>query len=650
MKLRLQNFWATASDVLGLRLKDLVGYEERARQVHSATSLGFIFGVLFSLFNILSPGMEQLGQVELCIVLLLLGPAALASYSPRWVGYAEVLVMLSAYAFSLALVTLGGVEGTGLLWVAMVPFLAFFVTGQRLGWRYCLGLIAVLVVYFTLVQRHLGWAYQHSPVVATQFLLSFVFYTLVAAAFNRARSRFEEQLQQRVDEKTADAKALLSQLQYLATHDSLTGLPNRVRLLQDLSTAIEAAQASGQGVVVCVLRLERLFELTNVLGSDGGDELVRAVAQHLQQICTDRGGSLSRTRRDEFAIVYPVANPSVSPQTLQPFISEHPVSIQVHGYSLFIEFTMGLAVYPLHAQSTEKLVRQAEQAMLQADKSDHSWSLYDAQQEQTFVRHHLLFGRLRDALQQGHLHVHYQPQIDLANGKVHGAEALARWWDPHSAGMIAPVVFIPVAEESGLIRPLTRWLIGECLRTCASWHAAGYMLDVSINLSALNLLDPELLDVLQQGMQETGLSSRNINLEITESCFMDSPERAMEVVRRLHERGFKLSIDDFGTGYSSLSYLKNLPINELKIDQGFVRNLLTNRGDQAIVASTLELAHNLSLSVVAEGIEDTTTAQWLLERGCEIGQGYCFAKPMPADDFLDYLRTFPLASTQDARP
>lgn len=649
MNQRLQRFWSTASDILGLRLKDLIGFEERARHVHSATSIGFFFGVLFALFNMLSPGMMQLGQVEMGIVLFVLGPAALASRSPRWVGHAEVLVMLSAYCFSLALVALGGVEGTGLFWVGMVPFLAFFVAGQRLGWRYCLGLIGVLTVYFALVQRHLDWAYQHTTVVAVQFVLSFVFYTLVAAAFNQARSRFEEQLQRRVDEKTADAKALLAQLQYLATHDSLTGLPNRVLLLQNLSAAMNTAQTNGTGVVVCVLRLERLFELTNVLGSEGGDTLVREVVQHLQRVCANRG-TLSRTRRDEFAIVYPVSQTSVTPQALQQFISEHPVSIQVQGYSLFIEFSMGLAVFPVHAQSAEKLVHRAEQAMLQADKSDLSWSLYDEQQEQTFVRHHLLFGRLRDALQQCHLQVHYQPQIDLASGRIHGAEALARWWDPQSNSMISPAVFIPVAEESGLIRPLTRWLIGECLRDCASWHAAGYALNVSINLSALNLLDPELLGVLQSGMADTGIHAQNINLEITESCFMDSPERAMEVVRRLHERGFKLAIDDFGTGYSSLSYLKNLPINELKIDQGFVRNLLTSRGDQAIVASTLELAHNLSLSVVAEGIEDAPTAHWLLEKGCEIGQGYCFAKPMPADDFLAYLHSFPLPTTPSARP
>lgn len=642
MNQRLQALRNGAIEVLGLRLKDPTGLEERALHVQSAVAIGVVVGLFFALFNLLTPGMGMLGLTELCAVVFVLGPAALASRRQHWVGVAEVLVMLTALIFSLALIALGGVEGTGLFWVYMVPFVAFFVTGQRRGWRYSLGLIGVLVLYFGAVQRGLPWVHPHSSVVATQFVLSLVFYTLVAAAFNRVRSRFEEQLQRRVEEKTADAKALLSQLQYQATHDTLTGLPNRVLLLESLGARM--AETPGQGLLVCVLRLKRLFELGNVLGSEGGDELVRKVTQHLTQVCGNRG-TLARTRRDEFAIVYPMDRPSVNPQNLEGYIADHQISLQVQGYSLFLEFTLGLALYPLHAQDPATLLHKAEQAMLQAGKNDRVWSLYDAKQEETFVYHHLLFGKLREALRQGHLQVHYQPQIDLATGRIHGAEALARWWDPGSQAMIAPVVFIPVAEESGLIRPLTRWLIGECLRTCASWHAAGFAFDVSINLSALNLLDPELLGVLQTGMQETGLQAQNINLEITESCFMDSPERAMEVVRRLHEHGFKLSIDDFGTGYSSLSYLKNLPIDELKIDQGFVRNLLTSPGDQAIVASTLDLAHNLRLSVVAEGVEDIQTAKWLQMRGCEFGQGYCFAKPMSAAQFLEFAYSFSMPDT-----
>jgi sensor c-di-GMP phosphodiesterase-like protein len=283
------------------------------------------------------------------------------------------------------------------------------------------------------------------------------------------------------------------------------------------------------------------------------------------------------------------------------------------------------------------LLNKAEQAMLQARKNGQQWTIYDELQEQVFVRHHLLFGRLRDALLHQHLQVYYQPQIDLKTGRILGAEALARWHDPLS-GMIPPIEFIPVAEESGLIRPLTTWLIGECLREYARWLREGLQLEVSINLSARNLLDADLLSVLQAALKENALSPHGITLEITESCFMTSPERAMEAIQRIHDAGFKLSIDDFGTGYSSLSYLKNLPIDELKIDQGFVRKLLESPGDQAIVSSTIELAHNFKLSVVAEGIEDELTAHWLLERGCDVGQGYSYARPMPADDFLAFAK------------
>lgn len=635
MRLGVHAFLQATNEVLGLGVRELAGFEERAGHVRAASALGMFFGVLFSAFNMAIPGMERLGQAELALVVGLLTPAMLASRSPRWVGWGEVLVVLASMGISFVLIVFGGIEGTGLFWVGMVPFLGFFIGGQRHGWFYCLAMIAALVLYFSVVQTHLPWAHQHSSVVATQFVLSFVFYTLVAAAFNRARSAFEDKLQQRVEEKTADAKALLSQLEYLATHDSRTGLPNQVLLLRRLEEAIVQTQLAGGGVVVSVMRLERLFELTQVLGPEGADQLIHQVAAHLRaRYGTDT--ILARTRRDEFAVFAPLQNPTGDPGDIAHLVVDHPIAIQIQGYSLFLEFTTGLACFPDHAPNAERLLHKAEQAMLQAGKSARSWSLYSEDQEAVFVQHHLLFGRLRDALQHGHLQLYFQPQFALGTGALRGAEALVRWWDPTTKSMIPPVRFIPIAEESGLIRPLTRWVIEESLRCCAQWQAAGLHLSVSINLSALNLLDPDLLPVLQLALQHTGLHPGLVHLEITESCFMDSPERAMEVVRHLHQHGFKLSIDDFGTGYSSLSYLKNLPVSELKIDQGFVRGLLDNPGDQAIVASTIELAHNLRMSVVAEGIEDGATAQWLLARHCELGQGYHFAKPMPADQFLAF--------------
>jgi EAL domain-containing protein (putative c-di-GMP-specific phosphodiesterase class I) len=192
---------------------------------------------------------------------------------------------------------------------------------------------------------------------------------------------------------------------------------------------------------------------------------------------------------------------------------------------------------------------------------------------------------------------------------------------------------------------MTAWLLRECMRECASWQSQGLAMDVSINLSALSLNDPDLTTTLVSAAQEAQLDPGHVNLELTESSFMESPERALEIIQQIRNLGFRMSIDDFGTGYSSLSYLKNLPISELKIDQGFVRHLLSNPGDQSIVTSTIELAHNFGLTVVAEGIEDQATAQWLQAHHCDRGQGYCFARPMPANELLAYVRTIEMSVT-----
>ena len=619
-------------DILGLRLKDQIALDERVRHIRATAWIALVGGVVATCFNLLTPGMRALGAVELCAVLLFLAPATWLSDKPDQVGVAETLMLMATVLILGGLIVFGGVAGTGALWVFTAPFMAFFLAGQRRGWWYSTGFIAGVAIYLAWVAPHLSFAYAYSPVYATHFVIALCFYTLAAAAYNQMRTRFEEHLQQRVEEKTADARALLAQLQFLATHDALTDLPNKVLLIDILDNEMREANTNGRGLLVCTLHLERFFELGNVLGSEGSDKLSIHHATHPGQLARAKG-VLARTGRDEFVIVYRLQQAALNPQALERFITERQFSVEENGYTLYIEFTLGLALYPDHAQDAQQLLTKAEQAMLQARKDGQQWNIYDADQEQVFVRHHLLFGQLRQALQQQHLQVHYQAQIDLTTGRILGAEALARWTDP-IAGTVPPAVFIPVAEESGLIRTLTTWLVGECLRECARWHSQGLDLDISINLSALNLLDPELMQVLHTGLAQTGLRPQRVNLEITESCFMASPERAMDVIQRIHDAGFRLSIDDFGTGYSSLSYMRSLPIDELKIDQSFVRTVLFNPGDQAIVSSTIELAHCLNLSVVAEGIEDQETADWLLARGCDIGQGYHFARPMPADAFV----------------
>lgn len=622
-------------DALGFRLNYQPALEERMSHVRVSVVIGAAVVLQFALLNIYAYDQAPLGLVELCAVFLLLVPAGILVDRPGLVGLAESLIVLATLVILTALLVFGGVEGTGMLWIYTAPFLFFFLKDQRLGWWYSLLFMGITAVYLFVLAPRLPFVYRYSPVASLQLLFSLGFYTLVAAAFNKLRSSFEQQLQLRVDEKTADAKALLEEVQMLATHDALTDLPNRTALLDLLQSGIDRAREQGKGLLVCHLRVERLFELANILGTVSGDHLVCQIAAHLRQMIR-RNDTLARTHRDEFVIVYHLETTTADPAALRQFLTEQQFSTREQGYSLYLEFTKGIALYPDHSGDANALLTKAEQALLLARKAGQQWLLYDEKQEATFIRHHLLFGRLREALFNDQLRVHFQPQIDLASGRVVGAEALARWHDPVN-GPVPPYEFIPVAEESGLIRRLTRWLIHACVRECAGWRRTGLDMTISLNLSAMNLLDPELRGELRKALAETGMVPRWINLDITESCFMNSPERAMEMIEALHSDGFRLSIDDYGTGFSSLSYLKNLPIDELKIDQNFVRKLLDSPGDQAIVASTIDLAHNFKLAVVAEGVEDETTARWLLDRGCDIGQGYCFAKPMPVDEFLAFV-------------
>ncbi len=623
-------------EVLGWQLRHLADSEQRMRQVRITAGIGVVVSTLFSAFNILTPGMFALGVIELLTGLLVLLPAVWLARSPRWIDAAELLIMLAAAVILSALVVFGGVEGSGLFWAYTAPFVAFFVKGQKQGWWYSLGFVAMTATYFGVGGTQLPFAFDFAPTTQLHFVLSLVFYTVLAAQFNLLRSRYEEKMAQLVEEKTADATKLLAQMQYLATHDQTTGLPNRTLLLEQLQQEMDAAQAAGQDLAVCTLRLERLFELGNVLGPDGINSVVKQVATQLAKV-VEGHGLLARGRRDEFTLSYRLTGAGVDVQTLGRFMARQQITVQEQGMPLYIELTLGLATCPEHGKDAAELLKKAEQALLQSRRNALRWSVYDAQQDQQFTRHHLLFGKLRAALQQQQLLMHYQPQIDLQSGRVVGVEALVRWPDP-AEGMISPAVFIPVAEESGLIRPLTIWVLAESMRECERWHRAGLALDVSINLSALNLLDPELPEALQAALTETGLHPRHVNLEITESCFMASPQRAMAILQSLHESGFKLSIDDFGTGYSSLSYLKSMPIDELKIDQSFVRKLLQSPGDQAIVSSTIALAHNFKLRVVAEGIEDAATADWLRTQHCDIGQGYTYARPMPPAEFVAFVR------------
>jgi len=631
---QIQRVIPVLGDFFGFGTQDEIEIEKRIWLVTVFAFIGIIFCFINALFSFSFPTMAKLGQIELGVAVFCVTPAAIIGRQPKLVGVAEALLLIAMFIVTMAMVVFGGPDGTGLYWIYSAPFLAFFLKGQRVGWWYSLGSMLAVSTYFLGGMSLVPNAQHFSNIVISQFMLALCFYTLVAATFNSLRSKFEEQLQRQVLIRTEDASQLLNQLQFVATHDMVTKLPNKVLLLDFIGQKISATNTEHQLLVVCNLRLERMFEMSNILGVGGADDLTLKIAHYLKSLIKEND-LLAHTRRDEFIICYHTNRATFSSDGLRQFIAERQNSFEVQGYFLYCEFTLGFAIYPDHASDPATLLNKAEQAMLQAKKNGSQWSIFDQQQEHAFVRHHLLSGKLREALMQQHFEVFYQPKIDLNNGNLVGAEALLRWRDPVE-DLISPLEFIPVAEESGLIRPLTTWLINQCMHECDHWHQVGIPISVSINISAMNLIDPDLLHVLIETLCQCNLAASSVNLEITESCFMASPERALEVIQRLHMSGFRLSIDDFGTGYSSLSYLQNLPINELKIDQSFVRNLLQNSGDQAIVSSTIDLAHNFGLEVVAEGIEDEPTSQWLRARGCDIGQGYFFARPMAADLFLDF--------------
>lgn len=633
MIIRLLRPVGLALKTLGQASDELLGLEERARQVMLASTIGLLVALPFALFNLANPALREVGTIELLAVVFCVVPAMVLAKAGKAVDWAEQLVLLAGLSIFGALIVYRGVEGTGLFWGFMFPFLAFFLKGQRQGWWYSLAFLLLVMVYFVSIQPFVDLGYRYSKGYGIHYAITLTCFTVIAAGFNLLRTRFEEKLQERVADRTAAAKSYLDQLQYQATHDVLTGLPNRLALMPLLQQQVELARAAGTGVSVCNLSVMRLLELGHMLGREGADRLVLDIAAHLGTLVEGRG-VLARTRRDEFVLVYRLSQPTLDAQTLQQFVEQRQLAIEVQGYRLRVEFALGVSVFPEHAQEVGMLLNQAEQAMLQARKNEIPWAVYDASQEKVFQRHHHLFGRMCEALDNGSFTLYLQPQVDLATGRLIGAEALTRWFDGEQ-GHVPPSEFIPLAEESGLIGPLTDWLIRRCFLESARWRDAGLEHHLSINVSAMTLLSPSLLGNLRHLLEHHGVSASSINLEITESCFISSPERSLDVLRQLRAMGFMLSIDDFGTGFSSLSYLKNMPLTELKIDQAFVRGLLQQPGDQAIVSSTISLAHNLGLTVVAEGIEDEPTAQWLAQHGCNIAQGYWYARPMPCDQFFE---------------
>ncbi len=441
------------------------------------------------------------------------------------------------------------------------------------------------------------------------------------------------------------------QILHLAYNDTLTGLLNRNSLREHLNRALSEAKRCGSCVAVILFDLDRFKRINDTFGHNTGDQLLEAVADRLLR-CVRKGDlvarsnphgsaiSVGRLGGDEFLTLLPEIEKTGDAGKVARRILDsisHPFFIA--GREIFITASIGISVYPHDGDDAETLLKNADAAMYHAkDQGKNNVQFYSREIDPAARESLALENEMRKAMERGEFTVYYQPQVDLRSGKIVGCEALLRWPHPEM-GFISPQQFIPLAEETGLIVPLGKWVLFQACRQAKAWNSAlPSGLRVSVNLSSYQFRQKDLIDVIGESLETSGLQPAHLELEITESAIMQDTEGAVLMLKALRQMQIRIAIDDFGTGYSSLSYLKRFPLNVLKIDQSFIRDITKNRQDASITTAIIALAQSLGLEVIAEGVETREHLQFLSDKGCNLMQGYFFSRPVPADEFQRLLQ------------
>jgi len=430
-------------------------------------------------------------------------------------------------------------------------------------------------------------------------------------------------------------------IQHNAYFDRLTDLPNRNLLCDRLAQAMLVAGRENKSAALILLGLDRFKDINNALGHQAGDHLLQQIGPRLQKLLR-QSDTVARLGGDEFAVLMATKTPAQGAMEVARKITKAMEEPFVVGdLQLHVEASLGIAVFPDHGADVDTLIKRADAAMGAAKESRSGYTLYSAHQDKSSTDRLKLFADLRRAITEDRLFLVYQPKIDLQTGCFTGVEALVRWQHP-SYGILPPDQFIPLAEQTGLIAPLTELVLQKALSQSHAWQRAGVEINMAVNLSRRNLQNQELPDLIARRLEACEVSPASLTLEITETTVMAAPERAMEVLSRLKKMGLRLSLDDFGTGYSSLAYLKKLPVDELKIDKSFVMTMHAKEEDVAIVRMIIELAHVLGLKVVAEGVETQESLDRLLALGCDLAQGYYISQPISAQDILRFIDSHPI--------
>jgi diguanylate cyclase (GGDEF)-like protein len=489
-----------------------------------------------------------------------------------------------------------------------------------------------------------------APVVVlvsqTSLLLVVMIAAPMLAVYKATKVSLENvSLVRRLEDSLAELGELNTLNEHQALHDSLTGLPNRMLFLDRVEQAIRTAKREKTRLALLLLDLDRFKEINDTLGHHHGDVLLEQISRRLSTTLRE-SDTIARWGGDEFSLlICNLADQAAASRVAERVREALVAPFVVEELMLAVEASIGVALYPDHGRSADALIQRADLAMYAAKAGTQGLEVYAARYDRHSHRRLSLLAELREAIEREQLVLHYQPKIELDTGRVIGLEALLRWQHP-TRQLIPPDEFIPFAEHTGLIRSLTLFVLDAALRQLQRLRERGQDLTIAVNLSARNVVDPQLPQDVCGLLAKWDVPADRLEVEITESALMGEPLRAMDVLSQLSNMGIAISLDDFGTGYSSLASLKRLPVNEIKIDRSFVMNMAAEESDAVIVRSTIDLAHNLGLRVVAEGVETEEIYGLLAGLNCDVVQGYYLSRPIPAAEIPSWFGQAPIASRQ----